>query len=1069
MKVNESMGMKMRSRRSGQTLIVAILILGILLILGFAFAQIISRSISEAGRQNLRTVASDLARSGINSQHSQLVNSELGADYRPELSPVTFDAAGFSRDPDALYLRPGTGATIDLGNGETFVDLGGPDFKGAYSRTDTDKGRRLVRVRYAPGDFNSMTSPAPSGMRQPGKARNYILIESVGRPGRLFVNGRLDVSKQLPRAIQIANFVTMAEIINGVSTGRAVDAQHNVDQRKMKAYASIGIIDSLRFITNKNKVSRPAEIGVPRSRGAAGDPFAQSDLGVQFNDAPGGAIPVSVLTTWGYGPAAAQAGRPNWMNVPGGASLYSNASVKWYGDGFIALNRFLGENWKINGTLMPADPSAGGPTSSNLTIRPYDFNRATNQWQPQPYVVVSGDDLNSNRSNFSTQNGLLQDGAREDVDVSGNPRGVGRKEPPSILAKDPQSNTNRYQNMASISGPLVGNRNIGRDGYGRNVYIDSPERGNLDSEDERRQAAGVRNLPNDWLNPNNAGSLGWQGPFYVPVAAYLHLLPDGFEIIRDSRSRNRFWRRPTGGSTGESVCRYRVRYVDSGTGRYEMYIINSVETPALISAPLNSVTDADFVANGRPFGGVIYFEGDARVRGVIPTDIQLSVVSMGSIYIDGSITKGRMNIHQNAHRPGHAYGQILNRPSASMLMLMARDYVVLNTTQFFGPVPGASPAVKSTDVVADTPSPVELDIADSPELTLMAQFVTNPATGNPFATEYVAPSGGVAPEIFLSSSADDNGPSFLQLDVRPSSWATAGPDFRYFPFDTSYTFGATTVEFNAAAQYYGPVPPATIPIYGLGDSTINAYPRFETIGFPLTTGTTDVANNQIRSEGPATMYYMGIDDPTLFRLRMAAAGTTPPKNWLVGRAAIAPHDVRVEAAMFAEEGSFFVIPGQWFNTNPDDNRLDYNNGTGTYSTVAAADRSLHRYNSFGATPSTPFYAEPLDVRISIFGAISENMPAPMSQQVEWLKKWGWIPRELGESGVQIPNQHDPNGLLSDPAVKTVPNLILTYDPNLATATFDGATPVRTDGLGRVLPPMPRLPVSPTLAFIGDGE
>ena len=1071
MKVNESMGMKLRSRESGQTLIVAILILGILLILGFAFAQIIGRSISEAGRQNQRTVASDLSRSGINATHSQLVNSELGADWRPEPTQIAFDAAGFSRDPDALYLRPAPvpPVTIDLGNGETFIDMGGPDFKGPFARTDTDKGRRLVRVRYAPGDFDSMVSTAPSALRQPGKAQKYILIESVGRPGKLTVNGRIDVSKQLPEAIQIANYVSMAQVVAAVSAGRAIDSRHNADQRKMKAFASIGITEHGRTITNKHKVNRPAELGIPLGRIASSDPFAQSDLTVQFNDAPGGAIPVDVQTAWGYGPAAAQLGRPTWANVPGGGSLYSNASIKWHGDGFIALNRFLGENWKVNGAIMPADPSTAGPNTSSLTIRPFDFNRATNQWQPLPDVMVGGTALNSDRGDFSTQNGLLQDGARQDVDPNGNPRGVGRLEPPSILARDPQSNVNRYQNMASSSGPLVGNINIGRLGYGRNVYVDSSERGNLDSEDERRQQAGVRNLTNDWLNPNNAGSLGWQGPFYVPVASYLHLLPDGFEIIRDSRSRQRYWRRPTGGSTGESTCRYRVRYVDpTGTGRFEMYIINSVENPGLISAPINAVSDADFITNGRPFGGVIYFEGDTRVRGVIPTDIQLSVVSMGSVYIDGSITKGRINIHNNGYRPGLAFGQVLNRPSSSMIMLMARDYVVLNTTQFFGPVPGASPAVKSTDVVADTPSPIELDIADSPELTLMTQFVTNPLTGNPFPIDYNSGGGPVAPEIFLSSAADDNGPGFLQLDIRPNTWAMAGPDYGFFPFDVDYTFGATTVQFNAAAQYYVG-PPATIPIYGLGEPSINAYPRFETIGFPLTTLTTDVFNNQIRSEGGSGMYHMAINDPTLFRLRTSAVGPNAPKNWLLSRAVVAPHDIRIEAAMFAEEGSFFVIPGHWFNTNPDDSRLDYNNGTGAYATVAPADRSLHRYQTFGATASTPFYAEPVDVRISIFGAISENMPAPMSQQVEWLKKWGWIPRELGESGVQIPVQHDPNNLLSDPSVKTVPNLILTYDPNLANATFDGSTPVRTDGLGRVLPPMPRLPVSPTLAFIGDGE
>jgi hypothetical protein len=283
---------------------------------------------------------------------------------------------------------------------------------------------------------------------------------------------------------------------------------------------------------------------------------------------------------------------------------------------------------------------------------------------------------------------------------------------------------------------------------------------------------------------------------------------------------------------------------------------------------------------------------------------------------------------------------------------------------------------------------------------------------------------------------------------------------------TNYTFGATTVPFNAAGPYY-PVSP-TIPMYGLGDPAINAYPRFETIAFDLLSAASNVNAHQIQSDPPNSGYHMGIDDPTLFRLRLAAAGSNPPKNWLIARSAIAPHDIRIEAAMFAEEGSFFVIPGHWFNTNSDDNRPDYLAGSGSYSGVALADRPLHRYRTFGNTPSVPFYAEPLDVRITMFGALSENMPAPMSQQVEWLKKWGWIPRELGESTVNIPDQHVPNGYnIAAPGTTAVPNLILTYDPNLATATLDGLTYIRRDENGWVLPPMPRLPVSPTLAYIGD--
>jgi Tfp pilus assembly protein PilX len=75
------------SREQGQTLVIAVIILGILLILGTAFAGIVSRNITEAGRAAQRTVGTDLAEAGARLAHTQLLNSELGADWRPALTP----------------------------------------------------------------------------------------------------------------------------------------------------------------------------------------------------------------------------------------------------------------------------------------------------------------------------------------------------------------------------------------------------------------------------------------------------------------------------------------------------------------------------------------------------------------------------------------------------------------------------------------------------------------------------------------------------------------------------------------------------------------------------------------------------------------------------------------------------------------------------------------------------------------------------------------------------------------------------------------------------------------------
>lgn len=169
--------------------------------------------------------------------------------------------------------------------------------------------------------------------------------------------------------------------------------------------------------------------------------------------------------------------------------------------------------------------------------------------------------------------------------------------------------------------------------------------------------------------------------------------------------------------------------------------------------------------------------------------------------------------------------------------------------------------------------------------------------------------------------------------------------------------------------------------------------------------------------------------------------------------------------MYAEEGSFFVIPGPWFNPNPNDTRANYATLGST-----AAERQLARYEDFGAGPNTPFYGEPLDVRIEIIGAVSENMPPPMAIQAEYLRKWGWIPSFLDAEGTTyIPASHAGGQNLATPGV-VAPNLIFTYDPVLATGhsgTGVNNPVVRIDDYGRPLPPLPRLPVSPAISFVGD--
>jgi hypothetical protein len=92
----------------------------------------------------------------------------------------------------------------------------------------------------------------------------------------------------------------------------------------------------------------------------------------------------------------------------------------------------------------------------------------------------------------------------------------------------------------------------------------------------------------------------------------------------------------------------------------------------------------------------------------------------------------------------------------------------------------------------------------------------------------------------------------------------------------------------------------------------------------------------------------------------------PPNRTATGQPFDDPLPVQIQALIYAQNGSWFVIPGPWFNDDPDE-------------------------ASAGGDPPTsgyPGYHEPLNIQISVFGAISENMPADLGSAAEWTSKWG---------------------------------------------------------------------------------
>jgi len=134
---------------------------------------------------------------------------------------------------------------------------------------------------------------------------------------------------------------------------------------------------------------------------------------------------------------------------------------------------------------------------------------------------------------------------------------------------------------------------------------------------------------------------------------------------------------------------------------------------------------------------------------------------------------------------------------------------------------------------------------------------------------------------------------------------------------------------------------------------------------------------------------------------------TPPRG-------APPLPVRVDALIYAQNGSWFVLPGPWFNEDPD-------------SPDDATQLAKQLY---------PTYHEPLNMQLSFSGAIIENMPAPVGDVADWTSKW------------------------SGPFAATTGYLRYEYDALLR-------WPTREDKSGQLYPRFPNLPLTPDLLIWGE--
>ncbi len=1062
-----------RAFQRGQSIVVALLVLLLLGLAGALFVTIVARNLLNARHASRVVTADQYARAGITFAAAQLSNSMDGADWRPPLQTQLLNP------PTELREQARYTAAVNA-NGLPMPNANDPDAKyleAGFARYNTGSGRFLLRLTYTPVLLrDSATSPYYDPVFQkdvngqeipvavpPGK---YIKIESIGREG-----------------------VIDAQDPTTYTNNRSSDRL----QAYQVAYQPIGITDYARFETNLSNRSATADIGVTSrfyAQDADGgiatagaydfltDQNSPNTPVLDRNGQPGyGLYPV--FTTYGAADAYKvisglvvpnpSAGTLSAIDttgtkyLPGGGSFHANMPVRFFGKNLFYLNNAginaplyqdgleVAGDLLLNGydqslPLFTTSTTATQGQRASVEINPADLTKLTAAPAPMTgptmnLFVVPSNDTGGPNGGFSTFGGLVRDSSPQN-DSSGQPRSIGRLEPPRMDAVESASQLPRYKAIAMTSPPRAytddkGNTQIyaagsGQYGYGQSIYINNPN----DIQGNSTSIGGGSTLVDQWLNntPENAdkknGKGGWDGQFYNPPGVNITLgrqatqkpKPTSTYGIRMTLTDDKF-PNPDGmtGTLGSQT----VLYDD----------INASNDPA---------TEKTNYTGPNPDNDVlIYAEGNVRVHGIASADPadkdtsltpadkyprHITIVTNGTAYIEGSLLKGNPD---------------------STITVLAHDYVCVNTTQFL-----AGPQSDDNPLGTSSPSPDGDHLTfGSTEPWLLQEFNLGTAYASPLGL-YVSATPG-APgstqadfDIVNPTTGYSIRPPVGGMGVLPFQLDGAGNQSIWNPiFDPASLAGRPPPMPEPALQYFNLTTPI-VTDYSLSTPT------------PLT--------NLVDS------------DTRLLVTRRDPNPTDPAATqdlWL-NRVAILPMDVRIEAVLYAQTGSFFVIPGSWFNNNAADTLDQF------VPTINTANKIGVRTTS--AETHFPFYGQPIDMKIIIDGAVSEAQPVDVADQTAWMLKWGWIPQFHGYASQGAPKTGPPlelaGHLLTDgsftpkPGGKPAIGLQIIYNPQAGYpyhpsdgTSADLAHYLRSDAYGRPLPFSPKLPVSAVLLFAGESS
>jgi len=748
--------------------------------------------------------------------------------------------------------------------------------------------------------------------------------------------------------------------------------------RKLVAYKPLPILDYARFVHNATEHGRPAQLGVP--------PYVDMDNN--------GSIPPGTATTPSVEWLSATIPGPVRVNgllqiggaphlAPGTGAMVEASTKFELLDRISPAGYARHDTFEVTGGIEMLDDTDGAAEVMVDDGAP-----------PVTDFLLPSDD-----PAFDTFNGHVRDGQRGTT--AGESRFVAKITAPGLTVGDGVTPMDRYRELTRDSGDVVeypvGSGeyvSTGLWGFGAGIYL-----GNFD---DTQFDHNIQQLVDDWQRPRSAGGTrpadsGWNALFttYSPPGVEIELLPDeaaagAYSVALPVGAGEVWWPNHEPGQPGIKITRHDKTWRDlTGADSGQSTIVLDYPTPWL---------DGTTPAVRYP---IIVAEGNVRISGRLPAGLtdgggnlrrayDLTVVSNGTIYIDGQL------LSPNDHL-AVPVADVFN----TKIALLARDCVCLNATQIVPQLTmGTAPAVPDDPL---NPSDLEKHWELAPG-----------SDGRAYSTFFWGDTPvGNSVALVARQAAGDPGPSGVSL----TTWVSGGGY-------SAYSFGVapppmvnTTFVFVPPAAVFpdGSMPPQPYGVEGIAPN----WAPYRSAGANLPW---DVGGAMTPTPGLANGVILRHADPHL------SAGSTSYwlKKWKVQEynsdgLPVGSINARVNAAVFAERGCWYVLTADYFDEDVSGGRAVEN----------------RRYN----------------YKITFNGTIAENFTAPVEAAQDWTDKMAY---PAAYAGATI-------GTLSQWGT-----IEYEFDETLRLARFHGAVVDPTHPAAN-LPRVPLLPVSPDLVYYGEAQ